>query len=73
MIINVKKAGTASPRYFQLISTTFLIMSDPEMTNAPPVAQGGIEANTAEIGKHKTGSKKCQTRTRGEEDRDEEA
>jgi len=53
MMINVKKAGTASPRYFQLISTTFLIMSDPEITSAPPVAQGGIEANTTEICKHK--------------------
>jgi len=49
MIIKVRKAGTASPRYFQLISTTFRIIRDPEMTSAPPVAQGGMEAKTAEI------------------------
>jgi hypothetical protein len=55
MIIRVKKAGTASPRYFQLISTTFLIMSDPEMTKAPPVAQAGI---LAKIGAKKTEMKK---------------
>ena len=44
MMINVKKAGTASPRYFQLISTTFLIMRDPLITKAPPVAHAGILA-----------------------------
>uniref|UniRef100_A0A1Y1L1A2 Uncharacterized protein n=1 Tax=Photinus pyralis TaxID=7054 RepID=A0A1Y1L1A2_PHOPY len=50
-----RKAGTASPMYFQLISGTAPAIIDPTRIRTQPVAQGGIEAK---IGAKKTAMKK---------------
>lgn len=51
----VRKAGIASPWYFQLISVVALVISAPTMTRVQPVAQGGMDAK---IGAKKTAMKK---------------
>ena len=49
-----RNAGTASPKYFQLIPRTLRTMSAPTITRAPPEAQEGML--------EKIGAKKTETR-----------
>ena len=55
MTAMVRKAGIASPWYFQLISVVALVIKAPTMTRVHPVAQGGMEAK---MGAKKTAMKK---------------
>jgi hypothetical protein len=45
MTANVRKAGSASPQYFQLISLAAEAIIAPTIISVHPVAHGGIEAN----------------------------
>src|SRR4051812_40922494 len=64
MIEMARKAGTASPRYFQLMSTTAVAIMEPTRMRTDPVAYGGIDAK---MGAKKTEMKKrkpAETETR---------
>lgn len=50
-----RKAGTASPMYFQLISATEAAIMEPTRIKTQPVAQGGMDAK---MGAKKTLMKK---------------
>lgn len=44
MIAIVRKAGRASPKYFQLMSLAAVAIMAPTMINVQPVAHGGMDA-----------------------------